>query len=235
MHPTTPTRPAGVIMASLLAADIGALAEAARAMERAGADGLHIDIMDGNFVPNLSMGPEVVRGARRWVRLPLNVHLMLSRPGDHVERFLEAGAHRLSVHVEAEGDLHAILARIRAHGVSPGITLNPETPAAMVRPYLAEVDEVLCMTVHPGFGGQAFIPEAAAKLTELRAWAPGLDLAVDGGLNERTVAQTAALGANVFYVGSDLFRAPDPQARILELRAAVSRAATRGGGRPDSA
>lgn len=194
-----------LILPSLLAADIGHLEAACRLAEAAGADGLHIDIMDGHFVPNLSMGPDVVRMARRCTRLPLSVHLMMTRPDWLLAAFLEAGANTILVHVEAQGHPDRLLPEIRKNGCRAGVTLNPETPAAAAIPFLDRVDEVLCMTVHPGFGGQPFIPEVLPKIAMLRERAPGLDLSVDGGLTEETAAQAAAAGANVFLVGTSLF------------------------------
>lgn len=217
-----------LILPSLLAADFGRLADGARAAETAGADALHLDIMDGHFVPNLTMGPDVVRMAGENVTIPLSVHLMLSNPHEHLDRFIDAGADSLLIHIEAECDVPGSLQRIRERGVRPGITLNPETPAESVFPVLPLVDEVLCMTVHPGYGGQAFMPEVLPKIRALRdeATARGmdLDLLVDGGIDHETVAACASSGANAFVAGTFLYRQADMAAAVAEMRSTARQA-----------
>jgi len=184
---------------------------------------LHLDIMDGHLVPNLSFGPAVVEMAKKAVSIPLSVHLMLTRPDQYVVRFIDAGADFLLIHVEAECNVPETLDRIRELGVRPGITLNPETPAQMVFPVLDKVDEVLCMTVHPGYGGQAFIADVLPKVRTIRDYATGkgmedLTIMVDGGIDPDTAAICASHGANAFVAGTSLYRAADMAAEIALLR-----------------
>ena len=212
------------ILPSLLAADTGRLADEARRAEDSGADALHLDIMDGHFVPNISFGPDVVAMARRTVRLPLNVHLMLSRPDLYVERFAKAGADTIQIHVEAECDVAETLRRIRALGVLPAIVVNPETPADALAPFLPLADEVLCMTVHPGYGGQSFMPEVLPKVARVAEMlreegrAGEVPVMVDGGVGRATIGACAEAGSRSFVAGSALFRAPDMAAEVAVLR-----------------
>ncbi len=203
---------------SILAADVGHLHDACRRVEDAGADQVHIDVMDGLFVPNISFGPAVVEMARKAVRLPLNVHLMLRHPDRLVDAFCDAGADTLLVHIEAEHDAAETLRRIRGHGVRPGIVLNPATGLDAVEGVLDLCDEVLFMTVNPGFGGQPFLDSPLPRITTLRERRPGLAIAVDGGLNRQTSVRCRSAGANVFDMGSALFRLPDMAAGLRALR-----------------
>lgn len=214
------------ILPSLLAADFGALAQEIRRVAASGADALHLDVMDAHFVPNLSFGPDVVALARRAAPgLFRNVHLMMTRPDLYLETFARAGAQTIQVHVEADCDVHDALARIRAAGLRAGLALNPETPVSRVFPYLRACDELLVMTVHPGYGGQSFIPDCLPKVAAVRARMPRLDVMVDGGVNDETAARAARAGANQFVAGSHLFRQADMAAAVAGLRAACAAAA----------
>lgn len=211
-----------LVMPSLLAADVGHLEDGARRAQESGADALHIDIMDGHLVPNLSMGPAVVQMAKRCLSIPLSVHLMLTNPDQFVEPFVRAGADSLFIHIEAECDVPATLQRIRDCGIRAGITLNPETPATMVESVLNSVDEVLCMSVHPGYGGQTFMPEVLPKIREIRNRCVQLgrypDIVVDGGIDLENAAQVAGQGANALVAGTSLYRAADMAAAVAEMR-----------------
>lgn len=214
------------ILPSLLAADFACLGAEARRAQKAGAEALHIDIMDGHFVPNLSMGPDVVAMAKRSVSIPLSVHLMLANPGRHIEKFVKAGADVLLIHVEIEGDIRAMLRQIRDLGARPGITINPGTPAELLWPYLADADEILCMTVNPGYGGQSFMHSVLHKIQSIREHIRRngilMDVSVDGGIDLDTVTLAAGAGCNVFIAGTSLYRAADMPAAIRQMRASAA-------------
>jgi ribulose-phosphate 3-epimerase len=199
----------GKLSASILSADFGRLAEEVRAVEAAGADWIHVDVMDGAFVPNITIGPDVVKAIRKVTSLPLDVHLMIEKPERYLKAFVDAGADWLGVHVEACVHLHRTVQNIRELGVRATVTLNPATPAVLVEPVLSEVDMVLLMTVNPGFGGQKFIRSVLPKVRQCRrlideAGLPVL-LEVDGGVNPTTIDDLVEAGADVFVAGSAIF------------------------------
>ena len=207
------------ILPSLLAADYGCLAAEIRRAQDAGADALHIDIMDPHFVPNMSFGPDIVALSRRVAPdFFRNVHLMMSRPDIYLERFAEAGAQTIQIHVEADCDKADALRKIRSMGLKAAIVVNPETPVTALEPYLGDVDEILVMTVHPGYGGQKFMPECLEKVKWLRQRLPDLDIMVDGGVTGDTARLAVAAGANQLVSGSYLFKQSDMAAEILRMR-----------------
>jgi ribulose-phosphate 3-epimerase len=204
---------------SLLSVDFAHLAAGLRLVEDAGADLHHVDVMDGHFVPNLSIGPPVVKAVARVARRPLDCHLMVTDPLTYGERFAQLGAAGVTFHVEVTDDPAATARALRAMGVSPGVALNPETPVERLEPALEHVDMVLVMSVHPGFGGQRFIPEVLAKVEALRErYGFAGDVEMDGGIDVTTVARCAAAGANVLVAGTAVYGADDPAAALRELR-----------------
>ncbi len=206
------------IAPSLLSADFGRLAEEVRKVEEAGADWLHVDVMDGHFVPNLTIGLPVVAALKKVARRPLDVHIMISNPLDYARRYVEAGAAGLTFHVEATSEPGKVIDAIVGAGGRPAMAINPDTPAKRVVPHLDRLAMVLVMSVFPGFGGQTFMPEVLAKFGELRAAGFRGDLEIDGGIGPETIAAAASAGANVFVAGSAIFGAKDVGARIAELR-----------------
>lgn len=214
------------ILPSLLAADMGALTAECQKAEAAGSDGLHVDVMDGHFVHNLSFGPDIVRVAKKATKIPLSVHLMVTHPHHLASAFLDAGSDLLMIQIESISPPLPILRAIRERGRRSGIVLNPETPLEAVLPVMEHVNEVLFMTVHPGFGGQAFIPTVLPKIQSLRALFPDLDISVDGGITKESAAQCAQAGANVLIAGTSLFKAPNMKEEVSRMRSAVQAAAT---------
>ena len=208
------------IMPSILAADMGNLEAGIRLCEQSGADQIHVDVMDGVFVPNISMGPAAVAMADRVTDLPLDVHLMLLRPQDHIEAFAKAGSDTILIHIEADCDVEDTLKKIRELGCKAGITVNPPTPVDTIFDCLEKglVDEVLVMSVNPGFGGQSYIADAEEKVAEIRRRYPDMLIAIDGGIDLKTVEPAAAHGANLFVAGTSLFKAPDMKEAIAQMR-----------------
>ena len=214
------------IAPSILSADFGRLAHEIDSVARAGADEIHVDVMDGRFVPNITIGPLVVEAARRATDLPLDVHLMIEDPDRFVSEFIRAGADWLTVHVEACVHLDRCLAEIKRQGAKAGVSLNPSTPPETLAYVLDKVDRILVMSVNPGFGGQKFIPSSLAKLTALREMIASsgraIDLEVDGGVNLETIASVAGAGADTVVAGSAVFGTEDYERTITALRRAAA-------------
>jgi ribulose-phosphate 3-epimerase len=214
------------IAPSILSADFAALGEAVAGAERAGADLIHVDVMDGHFVPNITIGPPVVRSLKRVANVPLDVHLMIEEPDRYIEAFADAGASMISVHVEVLPHLHRTVHAIRALGVKAGVVLNPSTPVVALEQIAADVDFVLVMSVNPGFGGQSFIPRSESKVMAVRAV---LDQAgntaapveIDGGIDLRTAPRVVAAGARILVAGAAIFGTPDPERALRDLKAAA--------------
>jgi ribulose-phosphate 3-epimerase len=214
------------IAPSILSADFTRLGEEIRAVDDAGADSIHIDVMDGHFVPNITIGPLIVAAARRVTDLPLDVHLMISNPDQFISEFARAGADRITVHVEAANHLHRTLASIKEAKVDPGVSLNPATSLQTLEHVLGDVKRVLVMTVNPGFGGQDFIPEMIPKIERLRETREQrklrFEIAVDGGINPETIVQAASAGADVFVAGSAVFGQEDYAEAIRLMRERIN-------------
>ena len=216
---------------SILSADFGRLAEQIGLAEQAGADYIHVDVMDGRFVPNLTIGPLVVKAAKRATSLPLDVHLMIEEPERYVDEFVDAGASIVTVHQEACRHLQATLHEIRKQGAKAGVSLCPATPVGMLEEVEDDVDLVLIMTVNPGFGGQSLIPHTVGKVARARAlldgWGGQVELEVDGGVNKDTIASLVRQGADVCVAGSAVFEGGQIAANIETLRAAAALVAAR--------
>jgi len=214
---------------SILSADFRNLEKAVKDVEAAGADRIHCDVMDGHFVPNITFGPMIVEAVKKCVSLPLDVHLMISKPPDYIDSFCNAGADIVIVHAEACGEsLAEILSKIKGHGVRAGVTVNPDKAVGLFLPHLENIDQVLIMTVYAGFGAQKFIPETAEKVRAVhgaaRARNIAVDIEVDGGINAETAKLCAGLGANVFVAGNYVFKSDNYKERIEAIRASAQSA-----------
>lgn len=213
------------IAPSILASDFSKLGEEIKDVERGGADYIHVDVMDGHFVPNITIGPLIIDSIRPLTGLPLDVHLMIEKPDRYIEAFAKAGADIITVHQEACPHLHRTLQLIKSYGVKAGVVINPATPAESIRPILQDVDLVLLMTVNPGFGGQSFIPSVVKKISQISEWRKeerlSFEIEIDGGVNTDTARICTEAGADVLVAGSAIFKQSDRKKAIDQIRESV--------------
>jgi len=213
------------IAPSILSADFAALGDAIASAERGGADLIHVDVMDGHFVPNITIGPAVVRSIKKVATVPLDVHLMITDPDRYIDAFAEAGAAMISVHVEVLPHLHRTVHAIKKLGVKAGVVLNPSTPIVALEEIAPDVDFVLVMSVNPGFGGQTFIPRSESKVRDVRALLDRAgnhaEVEIDGGVDMHNIARVVSAGARIIVAGAAVFNTPDPEAAVRNLKAAA--------------
>ena len=214
-----------LIAPSILSADLWKLGTEVEMVRQAGADCIHVDVMDGHFVPNFSFGPAVVKNLKGRAQLPLDVHLMVERPSRFIESFAKAGADLLTLHIEAADDVNEVLLAIKKLGVRTGLSIKPDTDPQRIAPFLPQLDLVLVMTVQPGFGGQGFLPGSSAQIRAVRELIKqsgrSIYLEVDGGINAQTAREAAQAGANVFVAGNAIFAAENPTQALTEIRQAA--------------
>lgn len=210
------------IAPSMLSCDFAKMGEELVRIDKGGADWIHLDIMDGHFVPNITIGPAVVAALRPHSNLPFDVHLMIDYPLDYIEQFAKAGADIITFHIEAKSDIKETIDKIKSFGVKPGLVIKPKTPAEAVFPYLNEVDLILVMTVEPGFGGQSFMADMMPKVTAIKSKAKEMGInmlvEVDGGISDKTIAQAATVGVDVCVSGTGVFKVPDAKQAIDNLK-----------------
>ena len=214
------------IAPSLLSADFSNIEKDIKRVEKGGADVLHLDVMDGHFVPNITFGPFVIKAIKRVATIPLDVHLMIENPGDYIAAFCDAGADYLTVHVEATPHLHRVLQQIRAKGVKAGVSLNPHTPLSTIEEVLGDLDMILIMAVNPGFGGQSFIPNTLDKLKRLQKMlkkhnAEHVEVEVDGGIKLENIREVSEAGCDIFVSGSGIFKADNPIEMIRKMKKVI--------------
>ena len=206
-----------IVAPSILAADFSSLESEIKKIEKAGADMIHVDVMDGHFVPNITIGPLVVRGIRKITKLPLDVHLMIEEPAKYIDEFRKAGSDIITLHAESKGNIKSLLSGIKSFGIKAGISIRPKSSMSMIKSYLEDADMVLMMTVEPGFGGQKFMSEVIPKIRQLRS-IYDKDIEVDGGINKETAKEVIEAGANVLVAGTFVFGSKDVKKAIMDLR-----------------